>query len=69
MINSGKKLVWCYVWDIVIFSSESWTLRKLETEVFRELVCGAGGEWRRLNVSGKIILKNSTHRREEDTCK
>ena len=36
-IELKKKLVRCYVWSTALYGSETWTLRKLETEVFGEL--------------------------------
>ena len=38
-----KKFVTCYVWSIVFYGSEIWTLRKLE----RKYLESFGGEWRR----------------------
>ena len=29
-IEHKKKLVWCYVWNIAVYGSETWTQRKLE---------------------------------------
>jgi hypothetical protein len=29
-IELGNKLVICYVWNIALYGSENWTLRKLE---------------------------------------
>ena len=44
-IELEKKLVRCYVWSIVLYDSETWTLRKLERKYLEsfEMWC-----WRRM---------------------
>ena len=43
-VNVGKKLVKCYIWNIVIYGAEKWTLRKLE-QYMEDFKCGAGEVW------------------------
>jgi hypothetical protein len=40
-IELNKKLVRCYVWSIVLYGSETWTLRKLERKYLKsfEMCC------------------------------
>jgi hypothetical protein len=42
-----EKLVKCYIWSIVLYDAEIWTLRKLDQMYLEILKCGAGEEWRR----------------------
>ena len=53
-IELKKKLVRCYVWSIVLYGSETWTLKKLEQKYLEsyEMWC-----WRRMEEikwSGKV---------------
>ena len=36
-IELKKKLVRCFVWSIVLYGSETWTQKRIGTEVFGEL--------------------------------
>ena len=46
-IELRKKLVMCYVWNIVLYGSDTWTLRKLERKYLEsfEMWC-----WRRMEM-------------------
>ena len=36
-IELKTKVIRCYVWSIALYGSETWTLKKIGTEVFGEL--------------------------------
>ena len=42
-----KKLVKCYVWSIALYGAETWTLRAVDQNTWKVLICGAGGGWKR----------------------
>ena len=46
-LNLRKKLVKCYIWDIVLYGAETWTLRPADQKYLQSLKCGAGEGWRR----------------------
>ena len=61
-IELKKKLVRCYVWSIVLYDSETWTLRKLERKYLEsfEMWC-----WRRMEKikwSEKVTNEQVLHR-------
>jgi len=37
-----KKLVKCYIWSIVLYSAENWTLRAVDQNTSKVLRCGVG---------------------------
>ena len=37
-----KKLIKCYVWNIALYGSETWTLRNLERKYLKSFEMGAG---------------------------
>jgi hypothetical protein len=45
-LNLRKKLVKCYIWSIVLYGAETWTLRKVDQRYLEILKCGAGEGWR-----------------------
>jgi hypothetical protein len=46
-LNLRKKLVKCYIWSVVLYDAENWTLRKVCQKDLEVLKCGAGEGWRR----------------------
>jgi hypothetical protein len=43
-----KKLVKCYVWSIVLYGAETWTLRAVDQrKTWEVLKCGSGEGWKR----------------------
>jgi hypothetical protein len=42
-----KKLVKCYIWSIVLYGAETWTLLAIDQNAWKVLKCGAGGGWKR----------------------
>jgi hypothetical protein len=44
-LNVRKKLLKCYIWSIVLYGAETWTLRKVDQKYLE--ICFAGEEWRR----------------------
>jgi len=43
-----KKLVKCYIWSIVLYGAETWTLRAVDQKkTWKVLKCGAGDGWKR----------------------
>jgi len=52
-LEMRKKLVKCYIWSIVLYGAETWTLRAVDQKHLESLKCGAGEGWRR---SGGAIM-------------
>jgi hypothetical protein len=42
-----KKLVKYYIWSIVLYGAETWTLRSVDQKHVESFKCGAGKSWRR----------------------
>jgi hypothetical protein len=57
-LKLGKKLVKCYIWDIVLYGAETWTLRAVDQKHLGsfEMWC-----WRRME---KISLTNHVRNKE-----
>ena len=51
-IELTKELIWCYVWSITLYGSETWTLEKLKQKYLEsfEMWC-----WRRMEKIKKVI--------------
>ena len=52
-LNLRKKLVKCYIWSMVLYGAETWTLRAADQirNTWKVLKCGGGEGWRRAVVS------------------
>ena len=46
-LNLRKKLVKCYIWNLALYGSETWTLRQQIRNTWKVLKCGTGEGWRR----------------------
>ena len=42
-----KRMVKTLVWRVVMYGSETWTLRKEDTKRLEPWKCGYGGEWKK----------------------
>jgi len=53
--NSRKKLAACYIWSVVLYGAETWTLRKVDQRYLEssEMWC-----WRRMETSWTRRAKN-----------
>ena len=54
-LNLRKKLIKCYIWCIALCDAETWTLRKVDRNIWEVFKCGAGEEWR-ISI-GLIVCK------------
>jgi len=57
-INVRNKLVKYYIWSMVLYGAETWTLRAADQKYLESLKCGAGEGWRR--AVGPIMWEMKT---------
>jgi hypothetical protein len=64
-LNLRNKLVKCYIWSVVLYGAETWTLRKVDQKYLEsfEMWC-----WRRMEISWTDRLRNKEvlHRVKEE---
>ena len=53
-IELGKKFVRCYVWNIALYSSEPWKLRKWERKYFESFEMWGWRRMKKLKWSEKV---------------
>jgi hypothetical protein len=45
-LNLRNKLIKCYIWSTALYGAETWTLRKVDQNIWKVLKCVAGQAWR-----------------------
>ena len=46
-LNLRKELWKCYIWSVVFYGAQTWTVREVDQKYLESLICGAGEGWRR----------------------
>jgi hypothetical protein len=56
-IELKKKFVRCYVWNIALYGSETWTLRKFERKYLESFEMRCWGRMEKIKWSEKVTLE------------